>query len=603
MTARRLFMLVFSYVMQALGNIFYFMSIKSPRETTSTQIELCTRCPNSIFYTPYSPRFYDNGVTRAFYTPSKSDVRTIENDLLAPSAELAALEAEITRIQSLLQILEDRHTRLNIPITRTRQFLDASPIRRLPSEVLCIIFWHYCHTPVPEDPMRYELPFTLAVVCSQWRSILLDTPSLWTIIQLGPRKSSPALVDRQLDLSGNLPLSLRIQGPLDRRPSAGNHDVYEETDEYFKDVLRRVFHALPRWKDICLQIKLQELDDFDVLLQGALQPVNPQGQNDDDHRNQITPDLLETVVLKVPHIISSPTRLPKIFESAPSFKSFCFFNDDNYPLSGDFWPSQGLPWKQLDYIMLEHTDLHVLDRLPPEFLSDGQEAELELNLRHLPTYRLNEGIVISKFTSLSLAPNYWTSNLARYLEALSIPNLKHVEVGCAMCPGQLWRETPDGQNNIGCQNILTALLVTITRSKCMIKSFTFYVFWDAPDKAFDDSFARAIIALLYVMPELETLEICEAEERGPSLLSDPEFFSLCGAPETGGLLPKLESLELVWAADCQPSADLVTMLQSKIGGSALKSVVIGVRKGGDLPSQVLDCLRRLREYGIQATLW
>ncbi|KAF8995005.1 hypothetical protein BDZ89DRAFT_38007 [Hymenopellis radicata] len=152
-----------------------------------------------------------------------------------------------------------------------------------------MIFIHYCHTPDPEDPNRYEVPATLAVVCSQWRSILLTTPSLWTTIHLGPEKCSPAIVNHQLELSGSLPLIIYIKGPLDERPSAGNHNVYEETDKYFKAVLTKILNALPRWKHVCLDLTIHELEAFGDLLQGTLQPVYVQGQNDDAHRALLCP--------------------------------------------------------------------------------------------------------------------------------------------------------------------------------------------------------------------------------------------------------------------------------------------------------------------------
>ncbi|KAF8896990.1 hypothetical protein CPB85DRAFT_1328476, partial [Mucidula mucida] len=424
---------------------------------------------------------------------------------------------------------------------------------------------------------RYELPFTLAVVCAQWRSVLLDTPSLWTVIHLGPMRCSPVIVDRQLALSGCLPLSLHIQGPLDGRPSAG---VYEETDDYFKSVLSQIFKALPRWEEVYLEIPINQLEAFEVLLRGAILPITLQGQNDVDDRTPLTPKLLEAVTLKVPDVSSLEAPcLPTIFESAPNFKSFCFCNEDDDTFTGqNFWPSRGIPWKQLETIILANPDLD-----------------------HPPAYRrFITPVVISKFTSLKLAPIHWNGELPYYIEALSTTTLEHVEVGCSMHENEVWRETPDGQNNIGYPNILDALLATIVNSKCALKSFTFYVFGDAPDKSFDDSFARAIIALLRVTPALESLEICEGIERGPSLFGDPEFFALC---ETGGLLPQLESLELVWAGDRKPPVGLIPMLQSRMGGSALKSVVLGVGNGDDLQPQVLDCLRQLRESGIRASEW
>ncbi|KAF8896842.1 hypothetical protein CPB85DRAFT_1328776 [Mucidula mucida] len=558
-------------------------------ESAPSHIGLCAQCHNDIPFagTPYIPPFYKRSGLRAFCTPSESDVRAIEKDLLARSAEPAALAAKIDRIETLLRTLKDRHTCLTDNIARARQFISPSPIRGLPTE----------------NSTRYEMPITLAVVCSQWRDILLKTPSLWTVIHLGSRKCSPAVVDHQLSLSADLPLIVHIQDIYHGRPPAGAHDVYEETEEYFKAVLSRVCQALPRWKDICLQMPLDQLRPFETLLQGALQAVTPQGQSE---RNPITPKLLEIVRLTVPHVYDVLIYLPKIFESAPKLTTFRYSNEYGYRYSGtSFWPVRGLPWKQLETIIFEHADLHVLDSLPADFFSDGKKAELQLYVQDLLSFGRPgaASIVTSNFTTLRLAPEYWNDNLARYLEAISAPTLKEIEVGCVMHARGGWRKTTDDQNNIGYPNILGALFAMITRSKCLITAFSFYVIGDGPERVFDDSFARAIISLLYLMPELETLEIREAGERGPLLLSDPDFFELCSAPEMGGILPKLESLKLVWAADRQPSADLVPMLQSRMAGSALKSVVLGIRKGGELQFEVLDCMGQMKENGIRATLW
>ncbi|KAF8998053.1 hypothetical protein BDZ89DRAFT_1083453 [Hymenopellis radicata] len=76
----------------------------------------------------------------------------------------------------------------------------------------------------------------------------------------------------------------------------------------------------------------------------------------------------------------------------------------------------------------------------------------------------------------------------------------------------------------------------------------------------------------------------------------------------GHLLPKLTSLELVWAEEHQLVDALIPMLtarggQGGAGMHTLSSVVLGVRNGGGLRGDVLDCMANLRQQGIRATLW
>ncbi|KAF8910726.1 hypothetical protein CPB85DRAFT_1514388 [Mucidula mucida] len=75
----------------------------------------------------------------------------------------------------------------------------------------------------------------------------------------------------------------------------------------------------------------------------------------------------------------------------------------------------------------------------------------------------------------------------------------------------------------------------------------------------------------------------------------------------GHLLPALTSLVLVWAEERQPVDALIPMLYSRAGQGggmhSVSSVVLGVRNGGDLRSDVLECMANLRQHGVRATLW
>src|SRR6266704_44440 len=80
-----------------------------------------------------------------------------------------------------------------------------SPIQTLPVELLILIFAHIIYDNKgsdqrlyylrPHDPSRSSmyyslyptpLPFLLSHVCTAWRSVVLSSPRLWTLIELPP---------------------------------------------------------------------------------------------------------------------------------------------------------------------------------------------------------------------------------------------------------------------------------------------------------------------------------------------------------------------------------------------------------------------------------
>ncbi len=73
------------------------------------------------------------------------------------------------------------------------------------------------------------------------------------------------------------------------------------------------------------------------------------------------------------------------------------------------------------------------------------------------------------------------------------------------------------------------------------------------------------------------------------------------------LVPRLETLELVWAEDRHPDESLSTMSASRVGdGGAtlgLSSVVLGRRNGGEFMPSVIGHLQQLRKSGSRASLW
>lgn len=83
---------------------------------------------------------------------------------------------------------------------------EASPIHKLPREVLHAAFRHACS---PDQHKTSRTAVTLSHVCCQWRTILLSTPQFWCGITVDGR--NPSFPAACLARSGNLPLDVTVQ--------------------------------------------------------------------------------------------------------------------------------------------------------------------------------------------------------------------------------------------------------------------------------------------------------------------------------------------------------------------------------------------------------
>ncbi|RDB26690.1 hypothetical protein Hypma_005285 [Hypsizygus marmoreus] len=99
---------------------------------------------------------------------------------LHEARQQSVLDEEIARTQSLLDSLKAKHLNRAIHINNIRSTF--APHRKLPNELLSVIF-RYCTT----DPIGIpwgikQSPFNLTHVCSRWRHVALSVASLWTNI-------------------------------------------------------------------------------------------------------------------------------------------------------------------------------------------------------------------------------------------------------------------------------------------------------------------------------------------------------------------------------------------------------------------------------------
>lgn len=148
------------------------MSSKSPCSACSTE-----------FSSPLLGQY--DAIFRAFRHDHFDMVRSLDEELEANATrDIDRYTNEINRLKSLAFDLEVGRGKLE-KIAISRKTLMA-PVRRLPTEILSLIF-SYCGDPINDNLTRRSLsvfPINTSQVCRRWRSILLKTPELWAHISL-----------------------------------------------------------------------------------------------------------------------------------------------------------------------------------------------------------------------------------------------------------------------------------------------------------------------------------------------------------------------------------------------------------------------------------
>ncbi|KAF9077400.1 hypothetical protein BDP27DRAFT_1442064 [Rhodocollybia butyracea] len=200
---------------------------------------LCEKCNTSIPDTPLSASFSSSS--------SLQNLLRAQNSLaLFCTSEIrdiiAGLDVDADRIRWELISLTNKLKRLEIQQEKYKSLL--APIRRLPSEVLNLIFTHFSCDPDMQNNISESFGITLPgcslmAVCSRWRNIVLSCTALWRKIQLNTflcddteeavddlaRLAAP--VKWCLDHAGGTgPLDISFQGNMVQFPSRSSCVFY-----------------------------------------------------------------------------------------------------------------------------------------------------------------------------------------------------------------------------------------------------------------------------------------------------------------------------------------------------------------------------------------
>ncbi|THU90903.1 hypothetical protein K435DRAFT_569468, partial [Dendrothele bispora CBS 962.96] len=151
------------------------------------------------------------------YSPLESEVEELKKIIHGPSQELARIEDEISRLESILIDLKSKRDTITAYIENHRALL--SPFRRLSPEILSEIFVRCLPSNHLPTRSTTEAPLVLLCICKKWRQVALSTPRLWCSLHIHVPNyplNAPVIdrkltgVDEWLKRSGGLPIALSI---------------------------------------------------------------------------------------------------------------------------------------------------------------------------------------------------------------------------------------------------------------------------------------------------------------------------------------------------------------------------------------------------------
>ncbi|EGO01410.1 hypothetical protein SERLA73DRAFT_158738 [Serpula lacrymans var. lacrymans S7.3] len=340
-----------------------------------------------------------------------------------------------------------------------------SPARRLPPEVIAIIFTHCILHDEPLSPVSSQPPLILGRVCKVWREVVLSTRGAWTslAIRFPPSvvswdifvEKNLFILETWLQRSGSLPMSLAL---------VSHGHLPSSTIDRFTRMLCLHSH---RWRSLNL---FMASDDLTSLLEVARYSL----------------PALENVIAHDSDEIVTPGGLNLRLHSTPNLTTVSF---TAYPLR----PGQiVLNWAQLTELSLLYDARHRRYRACTNYhhiLAQCLNLEIcSLGIGDASSPGMPSTILLHRLRILRLRRLEPRSRLSGLIDALTLPQLEELEYDSTIMTTALpwWRDKPfPGQ-----------VYALLSRSECKLKTLCI--------KYVDFSGAE-LLQCLVNMPYLKTL--------------------------------------------------------------------------------------------------
>ncbi|KAJ7587351.1 hypothetical protein C8J56DRAFT_78229 [Mycena floridula] len=211
----------------------------------------CARCSSRIrSQTAIKSQWTQlKALCRANRQPSSPDASQLLKKVLD---DLQVCRNEIKKQQAILVSLRTEQSMLEYHIQGYQSLL--SPIRKIPVEILRLIFAHFCDDNLIAADQVTVPGLTLAQVCSHWRSLALRSTELWSCISLLIKKPKSSFdwekpIEFLLRRSGDHDLAVSIK----ERGSMGDFGVAEKG-------LKLLATSSQRWHSLSIDVTTDAVD-------------------------------------------------------------------------------------------------------------------------------------------------------------------------------------------------------------------------------------------------------------------------------------------------------------------------------------------------------
>lgn len=527
-------------------------------------------CTYPSLSTPaFAHAYPSDDIERAFGIPGPTALEDSVDLIANAEASLAAVASMYDQLHTSVKQLAQQQERLSRFISNQKKYTLSSPIRRLPTEILSLIFSHACQSFEPPDD--HLTPLSISVTCFKWRSIAISLPVLWTNIFVGPVHTDYWARERlafYVDRAKNLPISLKWITEVDYGLDEDNNNDYygqryadPELAEEHEHLMTEVSRTHESWRTVDISLHLLDLEHL----------------NENEYQPQHQLPFLE-------HIRCIPENVDfALFSCAHKLRTLCLHDEKHCVPYGEYFMSLS----DLESITFESGMAFTL--FHRGFAKDR------------PGTMIFNGLLLTNTipTKLWLAclvfrPDTFDYTIISILSTLRLPVLEELTLEDVQDRGhcdqyaQIFTGFQQLSDSLVSLRVLKVICSNMTRS--------------SEDALIDEDDDQAqmvwtsFLASLRNIPTLQSLLIVESPTK-PSLLV-PSFISALSSPT---VLPNLTSLELVWGQESLPVDPVVKLLELR--AEKLSSVVLGVRGGGEVQPRILDAMKILRMRGVQASLW
>ncbi|KAF7370259.1 hypothetical protein MSAN_00657000 [Mycena sanguinolenta] len=494
------------------------------------------------------------------YCPQDEEDAQIKDLLIEPCLRLKRLDEEIAVLRKALDKLTEERDALSTYVEAHKSLL--SPIRRLPRDIVEVIF--LACLPMHRNCVMsaQEAPVLLGRICSSWRAISLSMPRLWSRLHVA-RPTVPyntftfsayeAKVVQRLKVaaawlrrSGTCPLSISLQ-------SSHHYDTRTSWDTPRTDpFLNILIPFASRWQDVSVTIPsfavqaLLDLTEHDVPLLESLKIAEI------DVDSSIEPRWLS------PGSLLTVTGLSRFSLTGGDFRDH---DSSSLPLS----------WGNLTSLTLMTRDAPNCQIILDILARCSRLRTCKVGLAEYEGEHLQDSVV----ECLSLrSMEVWCSfsplnDSGRLLSRLSVPNLQDFRLDGAAAPSN--------------SASLLSTLAACTHLQTI--GFTVEMFWSH----------ELVDFLRGLPPTLQCLRIAQQWHPSPiSPLLDDNFFVTL---ETLAVLPTLEELIMINNQDLSDDA-LLHFIVSRM--PTLRRV--DMKFDREMQVDILPALDSFMESGAQVSL-